>query len=151
MLIKLTQKNLDCIYLQNAHSFQVIVTFYAIVIQFPPTHPLHPHSPAITRGYLTHSSATDCSHLSSSEAVCQRDRLQPPTRKSYVCVLCSGNSRSLLAAFIFKLPWCYGHQWMARCLHRLLKHPTLLTLCIYMVPTSIHFSRELGENSRSEP
>lgn len=64
----------DCIYLQNAHSFQVIVTFYAIVIQFPPTHPLHPHSPTITRGYLTHSSATDCSHLSNSEAVCRRDR-----------------------------------------------------------------------------
>lgn len=71
---KITQKNLDCIYLQNAHSFQVIVTFYAIVIQFPPTHPLHPHSPTITRGYLTHSSATDCSHLSKSEAVCRRDR-----------------------------------------------------------------------------
>lgn len=52
----------------------------------PPSFNNYPFHRRGTRGHLRDSSAIDCSHLSSGEAVCRTDRYQPPMRSTDVCV-----------------------------------------------------------------
>ncbi len=79
-----------CVYSANAIDFCGFPSSgcsYTISLHFHPSsfnnYPFHCRN---TRGHLRDSSAIDCSHLSSAEAVCRRDQYQPPIRTTYVCV-----------------------------------------------------------------
>lgn len=76
------------------------------------------------------------------------DRYQPPLPAQCVCVcVCDGNCRSLLAAFIIRLPWRHGH----RRIHtpRLLQRPGSIN-CLHL--HDAHIRRRLpGGEALPEP